>query len=74
MAADTFTARAMQGETLDALVWRVLGAGSGTVEKVLELNRDIAAIGAVLPEGHAVTLPLMTSVPVPDRKIIQLWD
>ena len=74
MASDTMTATAHQGETLDALVWRILGAGSGTVEQVLELNRDIAGIGAVLPEGRVVVLPRLTVAPVQERKIVQLWD
>lgn len=69
----TFTASAHQGETVDALVWRVLGAGSGTVEQVLELNRDIAALGPVLPEGQTVILPVTPSSP-PTREIVQLWD
>ncbi len=74
MASDTMTATAHQGETLDALVWRILGAGSGTVEQVLELNRDIAGEGAVLAEGRVVVLPRLTVTPVQERKIVQLWD
>lgn len=74
MASDTMTATAHQGETLDALVWRILAAGSGTVEQVLELNRDIASVGAVLPEGKVVVLPRLTVAPVQERKIVQLWD
>lgn len=74
MASDTMTATAHQGETLDALGWRILGAGSGTVEQVLELNRDIAGEGAVLAEGRVVVLPRLTVTPVQQRKIVQLWD
>ncbi|OJY65526.1 MAG: phage tail protein [Sphingobium sp. 66-54] len=70
----TFTATALQGETVDALVWRVLGAGSGTVEQVLDLNRDIAALGPVLPEGHPVSLPLLLTPEAPARAIVHLWD
>lgn len=74
MASDTMTVTAHQGETLDSLVWRILGAGSGTVEEVLELNRDIAGEGAVLAEGRVVVLPRLTVTPVQERKIVQLWD
>lgn len=71
----TLTATAWQGETVDALVWRVLGAGSGTVEQVLDLNPGLADLGATLPEGHAVILPAIDAAKaVPDREIIQLWD
>lgn len=74
----TFTASALQNEPLDALVWRVLGGGAGLVEQTLELNRDIAgnalSPASVLAEGQVVVLPLVTSTPVPEREIVQLWD
>jgi phage tail protein X len=70
----TFAAFALQGETLDALVWRVLGAGSGVVEQALELNRDLAALGPVLPEGMPVTLPLILTAQVQEREMVKLWD
>jgi phage tail protein X len=72
--ASTFTATAEQNESLDGLVWRVLGAGSGVVERVLELNRGIADIGALLPEGTVVTLPVLTTTPVAETNIVKLWD
>lgn len=70
----TITATALQGETLDALVWRVLGVGSGTVEEVLELNRNLAEAGALLAEGQTVILPGTITSAIPTREIIQLWD
>lgn len=70
----TLTATALQDEPLDALVWRVLGTASPTVEAVLELNRDLAPIASALPEGFAVTLPAAVADEVPERQIIQLWD
>lgn len=70
----TFTASAEQGETLDALVWRMLGAGSGVVEQVLELNRDLAELGPVLAEGQEIILPAILSAPVAEREMVQLWD
>lgn len=72
--ASTFTAAAEQGETLDALVWRVLGAGSGVVEQVYELNRDLAELGPLLPEGREIILPALLTAPVQSREMVQLWD
>ncbi|WP_443750388.1 tail protein X [Asticcacaulis solisilvae] len=74
MAATTFTATAVQGETLDALVWRVLEAGSGVVEQVLELNPGIADLGPVLTEGLVITLPVITAAPVAVSTIVKLWE
>lgn len=70
----TLDAKALQGETLDALVWRVLGAGSGVVEQVYALNRDLAALGPILPEGTPVILPVLVAETAPQRDIIQLWE
>ncbi|WP_333840545.1 tail protein X [Novosphingobium sp.] len=48
---------ANQGETLDAICWRVLGAtAGGVVEQALELNPGIAAT-ALIGEGTAILLP-----------------
>jgi len=50
-------ATARQGETLDAICWRVLGTtAGGVVEAALELNPGLAA-SALIAEGTAVTLP-----------------
>jgi len=70
----TFTATALQGETLDALCWRVLGQTGGIVEQALDLNRDLAEQGALLTEGQIITLPIVTAPVTPARQIIQLWD
>ena len=74
LTQNVFTATALQNEPLDALVSRVLKAGSGVVEQVLALNRGIADIAQALPEGHLVTLPLITAAAVPENRIINLWD
>lgn len=73
-AASTFIAYALQGDTLDLLVWRELGAGSGVVEQVLDLNRDLADGGAILAEGQAVVLPLLLKTPAATNDIVQLWS
>lgn len=74
MATTTFTATALQGETIDALVWRVLGADAAAVGTVLTLNRGIAALGPVLPEGTLITLPAPADTPSRTLETVQLWD
>lgn len=65
--------RARQGDTLDALCWRHLGATRDMVEMTLELNPGIADLGPVLPHGTAVELPdpPARSAVVPT---VRLWD
>ncbi|QKM53273.1 tail protein X [Burkholderia glumae] len=67
--------RALQGETIDALCWRVLGRTRGVVEAVLDLNRDLALYGPILPHGLLVELP--DEVPQAAQsgaERLQLWD
>ena len=67
--------RSVQGDTLDALCWRELGATAGVVEAVYELNRDLADLGPILPTGTLVQLPersATTATPVIPTQ--QLWD
>ncbi len=68
-----FTATALQGETVDELVWRMIGVGSPAVEKVLEANRDLAALGPCLPEGTPVFFPAIDGAPA-QLDQVQLWD
>lgn len=63
---------ALQGETLDALCFRVLGQTAGVVEKALELNPNLADMGAILIHGTAVELPDITEQP--KKVMLQLWD
>ncbi|KVP44082.1 tail protein X [Burkholderia ubonensis] len=67
--------RALQGGTVDGLCWRVLGRTRGVVETVLELNRDLAQSGPILPHGLLVELP--DEVPRAAQfgaERLQLWD
>lgn len=64
--------RAHQGDTVDSLCWRHLGS-CAPVERVLEGNPGIAALGPILPAGTLITLP-DGPVAAPPKKIIQLWD
>lgn len=66
-------AHALQGECLDALVWRATGRGSGAVEAVLGANPGLADTSTALAEGRAVTIPDLAAAPVSIDQI-QLWD
>jgi len=72
--ACTFTATALQGETLDALCWRMLGQTGMVVEQALDLNRDLAEQGPILREGQIITLPILAAPVTPERRIVKLWD
>lgn len=69
-------ATAQQGETLDAICWRVLGRTEGVTEQAYDLNPHLAELGPNLPGGTQVTLPDMattTSTPA-KRATVKLWD
>ncbi|MDQ5989792.1 tail protein X [Providencia stuartii] len=63
---------ALQGETLDALCFRVLNQTAGVVEKALELNPRLADMGPILKHGTTVELPDITEQP--QKALIQLRD
>ncbi len=67
---------AQQGETLDAVCWRVLGRTAGVTEQAYDLNPGLAEIGPALPGGTQVTLPDLaaTSPASAKRATVKLWD
>jgi len=65
---------AQQGDTLDALCWRHLQQTRGVVEQALELNRDLAALGPMLPLGTVVRLPDPMNAAAPIQPLVQLWQ
>lgn len=68
-------ATAQQGETLDAICWRVLGRTEGVTEQAYNLNPHLAELGPALPGGTQVTLPDTTSSSTPARRAtVKLWD
>lgn len=66
------TVRALQGDTVDAICWRVYGRTAGLTEAVLEANPGLADLGPVIPQSHLVTLP--AQAPQPQRQTVNLWD
>lgn len=67
-------ARARDGETLDAICWRVLGRTSGIVEQVFALNPGLADMGVQIPGGTEVTLPELSAATPPVIDTVKLWD
>ncbi|WP_278401413.1 tail protein X [Hafnia paralvei] len=63
---------ASQGDTLDALCYRHYGRTEGVVEAVLAVNPGLAELGAVLPHGTAVELPIVESSTTSET--LNLWD
>ena len=66
---------AVEGDTVDAIAWRVLGAGyRAALPEILDANQGIAGHGAVLPAGTEVTIPgAVAADQVADRPV-RLWD
>jgi len=65
--------RAQQGDTLDALCWRHLGATQDVVEQALERNPGLADFGPVLPHATLVDLP-DRPVSAPVVPTVHLWE
>lgn len=63
----------IQGDTLDAIAWRVLGVTDGKTEAILAANHRISEIGVILPVGTLIEIP--TAVDTNKTKqTIKLWD
>lgn len=73
MAAVLTPVISLPDETVDALVYRVTGAASPTVEAVLEVNPGLAALGEVLPAGTSVLIPA-DQPKAGKAALVQLWD
>lgn len=68
------TVRAIEGDTLDALIWRARGLGPADLPAVLTANPGLAALGPVLPKGTAVLLPDTPTPASTVRDTLNLWD
>ncbi len=68
-------ATAQQGDTLDALCWRVLGTTSGgVVETAFGLNPALAEAGPFIAEGTSVILPDPPQGSTTTLETVNLWD
>lgn len=68
------TVYAHQGETLDALLYRVYGKTAVITEQTLKLNPHLAEQGPVLKEGTPVALPPPPEARETKQPNIQLWS
>lgn len=66
--------RALQGDSVDAIAWRVFGRTAGLVEQIFEMNPGLAELGAILPDGTEITLPDAAETDQPTTQLVQLWD
>lgn len=69
--ATIYTTR--QGETVDLVCFFHYGRTTKTVEAVLEANRDLSAIGPILPIGTKIMLPDLPSNSTA-KPLTSLWD
>ncbi|MCW2410883.1 MULTISPECIES: tail protein X [unclassified Sphingobium] len=66
---------ALQGDTVDALIWREAGLGSGSIGAVLDANPGLADLGPILPLGTIVMVPISKAPEATrQRPLTQLWD
>lgn len=60
------------GETLDYICWQYYGKTLGIVEQVLEANRHLAELPAILTAGIKINLPAVKEKKNNQR--IKLWQ
>ncbi len=53
----TTTIITTDGDVLDEICWHHYGRHAGTVEAVLDANRELSNLDPILPEGLAIELP-----------------
>ncbi|MEQ1713673.1 MAG: tail protein X [Hyphomicrobium sp.] len=62
------------GDMLDLIAWRHYGYHTGTVEAILEANRDLSQHPPVLPAGIMIALPDLPTAAERRPKTVRLWD
>jgi phage tail protein X len=67
------TVIANQGDTVDAICWRLYGRTAGVTEAMLDANPGLADLGTILPHGTRVQLPEVAPQ-AEQRQMVNLWD
>lgn len=62
-----------QGETVDLVCWRHYGRTAGVTEAVFAANAGLADLGAILPMGTKILLPVL-EVKQTAKPLISLWE
>lgn len=66
---------ALQGDTLDQLIWREAGLGPNEITRVLDANPGLADHGSILPLGTKVTVPATSDASATRvLPLTQLWS
>jgi phage tail protein X len=60
------------GDVVDLICWKYYRSTNGIVEKVLEANRHLANLDAVLEAGVKIILPDLTKTE--EEKSVKLWS
>jgi phage tail protein X len=67
------TVTSVEGDMLDAMVFRACGRTAGALEIVLDANPAVARQPLVLPAGVTVTIP-DAAQQLPQRAVFKLWE
>lgn len=62
-----------QGETVDIACWKHYGRTAQVTEAVLEANSGLADLGAILPIGTVIMMPVIDSKKTA-RPLVGLWE
>lgn len=60
------------GDTVDSICFDYYGITEGMNEQVLEANQGLAGLGAKLPAGTKINMPVIATTP--NTALVQLWD
>lgn len=63
-----------QNDMLDRIAFDHYGYHGGTVEAILEANRDLSAMPILLPAGLTIRLPAMPPVAERRPNVVRLWE
>lgn len=77
MSSETIEEITVRGDaiTVSLLVWRRFRrAMPGLVERVLDINPGLAAVGPLIPPGTTVRVPVPAPQPIRDVTPIRLWS